>query len=63
MPESSCVTEVAYLVARYAFDVCTVHSLTVRRPTFGTNPAGVSAPILRGEWPALRASLEARLAG
>lgn len=62
-PPTSCVTEVIHLLGGYAFDSCAVHALTVRLPETGKEPATSAAPILRGEWPALRASLEARLAG
>lgn len=54
--------EVFLLLLREAFDARGFWSVTPRQPEPGTRERRRPA-ILRGEWPALRASLQARLAG
>ncbi len=54
--------EVFLLLLSEAFEARGFWSVTPRQPRHGA-PERRHAPILRGEWPALRASLQARLAG
>ncbi len=59
---SRAVAEVFLLVLGVAFDRRGSWSVTPWQPA-EDGPIPRAAPLLRGEWPALRASLEARLGG